>query len=82
MKWLLTSLFLLEKFHGQRSLAGYSPWGLKESVMTEQLNNHNNKALENMHFNGYYPPIGYNTFYINKALEFNTHMFCDWATYK
>ena len=23
--------------HGQRSLAGYSPWGLKESDMTEQL---------------------------------------------
>ena len=25
----------LEKFHRQRSLVGYSPWGLKESVMTE-----------------------------------------------
>ena len=24
--------------HGQRSLAGYSPWGYKESDMTEQLN--------------------------------------------
>ena len=23
--------------HGQRSLAGYSPWGLKESDMTEAL---------------------------------------------
>ena len=23
--------------HGQRSLAGYSPWGCKESDMTEQL---------------------------------------------
>ena len=23
------------KFHGQRKLAGYSPWGLKESDMTE-----------------------------------------------
>ena len=27
----------LENPHGQRSLAGYSPWGLKESDMTEQL---------------------------------------------
>ena len=27
----------LEKFHGQRSLAGYSPWGHKESDATEQL---------------------------------------------
>ena len=25
----------LEKFHGQRSLTGYSPWGHKESGMTE-----------------------------------------------
>ena len=27
----------LEKSHGQRSLAGYSPWGHKELDMTEQL---------------------------------------------
>ena len=27
----------LENPHGQRSLAGYSPWGCKESDMTEQL---------------------------------------------
>ena len=26
-----------EEFYGQRSLAGYSPWGLKELDMTEQL---------------------------------------------
>ena len=25
------------RFHGQRSLAGYSPWGHKEPDMTEQL---------------------------------------------
>ena len=27
----------LENPHGQRNLAGYSPWGNKESDMTEQL---------------------------------------------
>ena len=27
----------LEHPHGQKSLAGYSPWGYKESDMTEQL---------------------------------------------
>ena len=27
-------VFLTEEFHGQRSLAGYSPWGPKESDMT------------------------------------------------
>ena len=28
--------FLSGEFHGQRSLAGYSPWGRKESDTTEQ----------------------------------------------
>ena len=28
-------VFLPGKFHGQRSLAGYSPWGRKESDTTE-----------------------------------------------
>ena len=30
-----TPVFLPGEFHGQRSLAGYSPQGLKESDMTE-----------------------------------------------
>ena len=34
-RWQPTPVFLLEKFHGQRSLAGYSPWGHKESDTTE-----------------------------------------------
>ena len=33
-----TPVFLPEEFHGQRSLVGYSPWGLKESDTTELLN--------------------------------------------
>ena len=32
-----TPVFLPGEFHGQRSLAGYSPWGHKELDMTEQL---------------------------------------------
>ena len=36
-KWLPTPVFLPEKFHGQRSLVGYSPWSHKESGMTERL---------------------------------------------
>ena len=28
-------VFLPEEFHGQRSLAGYSPWSPKESDMVE-----------------------------------------------
>jgi len=30
-KWQPTPVFLPEKFHGQRSLAGYSPWGHKRA---------------------------------------------------
>ena len=36
-EWQLTPVFLPGEFHGQRSLAGYSPWGLTESETTEGL---------------------------------------------
>ena len=39
-KWQPTPVFLPGKFHGQRSLVGYSPWGRKESDTTEQLHFH------------------------------------------
>ena len=34
------SSILAGESHGQRSLVGYSPWGRKESGMTEQLHFH------------------------------------------
>ena len=33
-----TPVFFHGEFHEQRSLAGYSPWGRKESDTTERLN--------------------------------------------
>ena len=36
------AMFLPGEPHGQRSLAGYSPRGHRESDTTEQLNNKNN----------------------------------------
>ena len=39
--WQPTPLFLPGKSQGQRSLVGYSPWGHKESDMTECLNKEN-----------------------------------------
>ena len=36
-KWHPTPVFLPGKFHRQRSLVSYSPWGCKELDMTEQL---------------------------------------------
>ena len=36
-EWQPTLLFLPGEFHGQRSLAGYTPWGCKELDTTELL---------------------------------------------
>ena len=36
-EWPPTPVFLPDEFHGQRSLAVYSPWDRKESGTTEQL---------------------------------------------
>ena len=36
-EWLPTPVFLTGEFYGQRSLAGYSPWGLEQLDMTEWL---------------------------------------------
>ena len=36
-EWLPTPVLLPEEVHGQRSLAGYSPWDCKESDTTERL---------------------------------------------
>ena len=41
-----TPIFVPGKFHGQRSLAGYSPWGGKELDMTEQ---HQQQAQTEVH---------------------------------
>ena len=35
--WQPTAVFLPGESHAQRSLAGYSPWGHRESDTTEQL---------------------------------------------
>ena len=39
-QWQPTRVFLPGESHGWRSLVGYSPRGLKESDMTEQLHFH------------------------------------------
>ena len=36
-KWQPTPVFLPGKFHGQRSLVGYSKWGGRESYTTESV---------------------------------------------
>ena len=39
-KWQPMPVFLPRESHGWRSLVGYSPWGRKESDMTERLHFH------------------------------------------
>ena len=34
-EWLPTPVIMPGEFHGQRNLAGYHPWGLKESDTTD-----------------------------------------------
>ena len=41
-----TPLFLPGEFHGRRSLASYSPWGHKESDMSENPLQHTHSHLE------------------------------------
>ena len=50
-KWQHTPVFLPEEFHGQRSLAGYSLWGHKESDMTEctHIHTHNTYSVSLYH---------------------------------
>ena len=51
-KWQPTPVSLPGKFHGQRSLVGYRPWGCKKSDITEWLNTHIIRLL----------PVGLKTF--------------------
>ena len=44
-KWQPIPVFLPGEFHGQRSLAGYSPWGHKGLDTTEQLTRSHNGIL-------------------------------------
>ena len=47
MLLLLTPVFLPGEFHGQRILAGYSPWGHKESAWLSDLHTHTQNELRN-----------------------------------
>ena len=44
-EWLSTPIFLLGEFHGQSSLAGYSPRSCKESDTTERLIQHSLQTM-------------------------------------
>ena len=55
-KWQPTPVFLPGKFHEQRSLVGYSPWGCEGSDTTEQLSTHKGvPSLTIMYI--FFPPL-------------------------
>ena len=61
-KWQLTPVFLPRKFHGQKRLAGYSPWSHKQSDTAEHAHvcthththtiSHKRWELRTDHWNG------------------------------
>ena len=52
--WQPTPVFLPGESYGQRSLAGYSPWGCKESEMTERLSmNTHGKGVSHFHLSNH-----------------------------
>ena len=46
-KWEPTPVFLPVKSHGERSLAGYSPWGHKELDTTEHTHTERKPHVSN-----------------------------------
>ena len=68
-KWQPTPVCLPGKSHGQRSLAGYCPWGWKESDTTQRLNNNN--KITNLKKS--YPY--FSTSLWNFNIMFNSYMF-------
>ena len=53
-EWQPAPVLLPEKFHGQKSVVGYSPWGLKESDTTEHGDQQDHTVL------GTVPPLHLN----------------------
>ena len=50
-EWLATPVFLPGEFHGQKSLAGYTPWGCKELDTTEHRSMHTHLIFKSLsHF--------------------------------
>ena len=56
-EWQPTPLFLAGESHGQRSLVSYSPWGRKESDMTEWPSTHTHTHTHTHSGSGLYLPI-------------------------
>ena len=81
-EWLLTSVFLSGEFCEWRSLAGYSPWGRKESDVTEWLtvSHFKNKNPSLYTFILYIYLIIRKIFWMRKKKNYKKHP-CFWITF-
>ena len=68
-KWQPTSVFLPGESHGQRSLVGYSPWGRKESDMTEGIEQRHEKSIWGKCEKNFQGSRGWTFFLINSFIE-------------
>ena len=67
-KWHSTPVDLPGKFHGQRSLAGYTPWGCKQSDTTEHAYTYVTIQWENI----FSTPVGFRVLLPNQYSSFTT----------
>ena len=65
--WRPTPVFLPGESHGQRNLAGYSPWDCKELDMTERL------TLLLLNILPHLPP-SWTDLFVGKGVEDNSHL--------
>ena len=70
-----TPVFLPRKFHGQKNLGGYSPWGCKGSDKTEGLSAHTHTCILHMDLY-YYSPINANIHFMLKAISYTFLKLC------
>jgi len=68
-KWQSSPAFLPGKLHGQRRLAGYSPWGHKESDMTEHATCHMTEHASTHYTLG---PCCLSSLYVNQICALST----------
>ena len=86
MKWQPTPVFLPGKFHGQRRLAGYSPWGHKESDMTECAHKHTHTHIaalktpqKKMKIQKHYKSLDMAKRYVTNRLTLQIHPPSQWS---
>ena len=82
---LLQEVFLPGEFHRQRSLAGYSPWGLKELDMTEQLTHTHthgkNTSSKEATLSGFYETVSVSTHFVMAGLYISFVQFIQYDRY-